>query len=197
MVKESPDVPDGMRRVYRRFERWRRSHPGRLPFRKPSARRRRWWLGNMGFQTVKVLSLEYVKLKRMAESAPGSAPGGDTGNILGTGATADSRLSECLIEFEGTGRDKYPVETNDRIGLFGTSPFDEEDAPTRRKVMIENRMLKSYLLNTYAARNLGLRTTGNASHSLAGDAGVGNGNLHIQSGGATPGQMIAGIRDSF
>ena len=40
-------------------------------------------------------------------------------------------------------------------GLFGTSPFDDEGVPTRRTVVIENGVLKSYLLNTYTARKLG------------------------------------------
>jgi PmbA protein len=82
-------------------------------------------------------------------------------------------------------------------GLFGTSPYDDEGVPTRRTVVIENGVLKSYLLNTYTARKLGLRSTGNASRGLAGNAGVGNGNLYIERGGATPEQLIAGIRDGF
>jgi PmbA protein len=82
-------------------------------------------------------------------------------------------------------------------GLFGTSPFDDEGVPTRRTVVIENGVLRSYLLNTYTARKLGLRTTGNASRGLAGNAGVGNGNLYIERGSAPPEQLIAGIRDGF
>ena len=82
-------------------------------------------------------------------------------------------------------------------GLFGTSPFDDEGVPTRRTVVIENGVLKSYLLNAYTARKLGLRTTGNAARGLAGNAGVGNGNLYIEKGAAPPEQLIAGIRDGF
>jgi PmbA protein len=82
-------------------------------------------------------------------------------------------------------------------GLFGTSPFDDEGVPTRRTVVIENGVLKSYLLNTYTARKLGLHTTGNASRGLAGNAGVGNGNLYIERGAASPEQLIAGIPDGF
>ena len=44
-------------------------------------------------------------------------------------------------------------------GGFGTSPFDGEGIPTRRTVVIENGVLKSYLLNTYTAKKLGLQTT--------------------------------------
>jgi PmbA protein len=82
-------------------------------------------------------------------------------------------------------------------GLFGTSPFDDEGVPTRRTVVIENGILRSYLLNTYSARKLGLRTTGNASRGLAGNAGVGNGNLYIEKGATPPEKIIAGIRNGF
>ena len=41
-------------------------------------------------------------------------------------------------------------------GGFGTSPFDGEGIPTRRTVVIENGVLKSYLLNTYTAKKLEL-----------------------------------------
>ena len=60
------------------------------------------------------------------------------------------------------------------------SPFDDEGVPSRRTVVIERGVLKSYLLNTYCARKLGLKTTGNASRGLSGNAGVGNGNFYIE-----------------
>ena len=41
-------------------------------------------------------------------------------------------------------------------GLMGTSPFDDEGVPSRRTVVVENGILRSYILNSYAARKLGL-----------------------------------------
>jgi PmbA protein len=78
-------------------------------------------------------------------------------------------------------------------GLFGTSPFDDEGIPTRRTVVIDKGVLKSYLLNTYTARKLGLKTTGNASRGIAGNAGVGYGNFFAEAGAETPEEMIRGI----
>ena len=82
-------------------------------------------------------------------------------------------------------------------GGFGTSPFDGEGIPTRRTVVIENGVLKSYLLNTYTARKLGLQTTGNASRGLAGTPGIGPGNYFLQSGTKTPKEIIAGIPEGL
>ena len=78
-------------------------------------------------------------------------------------------------------------------GGFGTSPFDSEGIPTRRTVVIENGVLKSYLLNTYTAKKLGLQTTANASRGLAGTPGIGAGNYFLQPGTKTPQEIIAGI----
>jgi PmbA protein len=82
-------------------------------------------------------------------------------------------------------------------GLFGTSPFDDEGVPSRRTVVIENGVLKSYLLNTYTAKKLGLKTTGNASRGVAGNAGVGHGNLYIEKGSKSPEELIAGVKSGF
>jgi PmbA protein len=82
-------------------------------------------------------------------------------------------------------------------GGFGTSPFDGEGIPTRRTVIIENGVLKSYFLNTYTARKLGLQTTANASRGLAGTPGIGPGNYFLQPGSKTPQQLIGEIKEGL
>ena len=82
-------------------------------------------------------------------------------------------------------------------GLFGSQPFDDEGVPTRRTVVIENGVLKSYLLNTYSARKLGLKSTGNASRGVTGNAGIGHGNFYLERGEKTPEQIIAGVKNGF
>jgi len=82
-------------------------------------------------------------------------------------------------------------------GLFGTSPFDDEGVPSRRTMVIERGVLKNYLLNTYAARKLGMKTTGNAARGLTGNAGIGRGNFYMEKGVQTPEQIIAGIPNGF
>lgn len=83
------------------------------------------------------------------------------------------------------------------VGGFGTSPFDGEGIPSRRTVVIENGVLKSYLLNTYTAKKLGLQTTANASRGLAGTPGIGPGNYFLQPGAKTPQQIISEIKDGL
>ena len=69
--RDESEVPAGMLRLCRRFERWRKSHKGclRIP--------ERLWASvaqaareHGVFRTAKVLRLEYGKLKRLVEAAP-------------------------------------------------------------------------------------------------------------------------------
>ena len=72
-------------------------------------------------------------------------------------------------------------------GGFGTSPFDDEGLPSLRTVVVENGVLRNYLLNTYTARKLGMKSTHNAARGLAGAPGIGCGNLFLAAGKARAG----------
>jgi PmbA protein len=89
------------------------------------------------------------------------------------------------------------IDDSTMPGLFGSTPFDDEGVTTRRTVVIEKGVLKSYLLNTYFARKLGLKTTGNASRGLSGNAGIGAGNFYIEAGVITEEAMIAQVRQGL
>lgn len=82
-------------------------------------------------------------------------------------------------------------------GGLGTSPFDDEGVPTRRTVVVERGVLRSYLLNTYTAKKLGLATTGNASRGLAGTPGIGPGNFFLEPGTKPAQEVIAGVANGL
>jgi len=70
MANEIPDIPPDIQRLYRRFERWRSAHTGRLPI--PE----RLWTAAAELArkhgvspTAKALHLEYGRLKERAEAA--------------------------------------------------------------------------------------------------------------------------------
>ncbi len=84
-----------------------------------------------------------------------------------------------------------------RIGGFGTSPFDGEGLPTRRTVIVERGVLKNYVMNTYTARKLGMKSTGNASRGLAGNPGTGAGNFFLEPGPLMPEQIFADVKSGL
>ncbi|MCE5304395.1 TldD/PmbA family protein [bacterium] len=67
---------------------------------------------------------------------------------------------------------------------LGSRPFDVDGVPTRRTIVIENGVLKSYILGTYAARKLNMKSTGNAS---------GITNFILEPGTATQADLIKSI----
>jgi PmbA protein len=81
--------------------------------------------------------------------------------------------------------------------LFGSQPFDDEGVATRRTVVIRNGVLETYLLNTYSARKLNMRTTGNASRGITGNAGVGHGNFYLQPGKRSPEDLLRSVSNGF
>lgn len=85
------------------------------------------------------------------------------------------------------------VDDGSKPGGLGSAPFDAEGVPTRRTVILGEGRLQSYLLNSYAARKLGLATTGNAARGLAAAPGVSCGNLTLEPGAQSPEEIISAI----
>ena len=54
------------------------------------------------------------------------------------------------------------------LGALGSAPFDNEGVITRPRDLVTDGVLKGYVLDSYSARRLGLKTTGNAGgvHNL-------------------------------
>jgi PmbA protein len=60
-------------------------------------------------------------------------------------------------------------------------------------VVVKDGVLANYLLNTYSARKLGMKSTHNASRGLAGTPGIGCGNLYLEPGTVTADEIIKGV----
>lgn len=61
------------------------------------------------------------------------------------------------------------------LGALGSSPFDGEGVPSRNNVFIDDGILRQYVLGSYSARRLGLKTTANSGgvHNLTIDPTTG------------------------
>lgn len=65
---------------------------------------------------------------------------------------------------------------------MGSTPFDDEGVAVQKRALFDDGVLTTWLLNSAAARQLGLETTGHASRGLAGPSGVSTHNLHMEPG---------------
>lgn len=72
-------------------------------------------------------------------------------------------------------------------------PFDGEGLPVSPVALIEDGRLETWLLDSAAARQLGLEPTGHASRGIGGAPGVGPSNLYLENGTLPPETLISDI----
>jgi len=148
----------------------------------------------LGARRVPTQRVPIVFAREAANSLLGSIFEAASGNAIWRGA---SFLAGCLGKQIAAPSlrivDDSTMLLPTGAGGFGTSPFDGEGLPSRRTTVVENGVLETYLLNTYSARKLGMKSTHNASRGLAGTPGIGCGNLYLEPGSLTPEEIIAAI----
>ena len=76
-------------------------------------------------------------------------------------------------------------------------PFDGEGVPGRVLALVEDGVLKTWLLDCATARELSMTTTGHASRGVSGPPSPGASNLHLEAGAQTPEALIGDITDGF
>ena len=76
-------------------------------------------------------------------------------------------------------------------------PFDGEGVAGQKLALVEDGVLRSWLLDSATARELGLVTTGHALRSASSVPSPSPSNLHLEPGRLTPNALIADIADGF
>lgn len=105
---------------------------------------------------------------------------------------AASFLTDCIGE--QIAPDTVTVYDDGTLpGAPGSKPFDGEGLPTRRTTVVERGVLRTYLLDTYTGRKLGMRSTGNAARSAGEAPSVSPTNFYMVPGAATPEEIIASV----
>ncbi len=76
-------------------------------------------------------------------------------------------------------------------------PFDGEGVGNEALRLIENGVLRAWLLSTSSARQLGLRTNGRAARSIGAPPSPGATNLYMENGTLSPDELMADIKAGF
>ncbi len=94
------------------------------------------------------------------------------GHFLGA-VRGSSQYRKSSFLLGASGQQLFPsfVELRERPHIkkaLGSSPFDGEGVATRDRELVSDGVLQGYILGSYSARKLGLKTTGNAggTHNL-------------------------------
>ncbi len=101
------------------------------------------------------------------------------GHFLGA-VRGSSQYRKSSFLLDAAGQQVFPsfLELRERPHIpkaLGSSPFDGEGVATRDRDLVRDGVLQGYILGSYSARKLGLRTTGNAggTHNLLVESNTG------------------------
>jgi PmbA protein len=152
-------------------------------------------LRRLGARRVATQKVPIVFAPEVARSLIGSVFEAASGDGIWRHASfLAGKLGEQIATSAITIVDDNTMLLDTGAGGFGSSPFDGEGLPSRRTLVVEGGVLRNYMLNSYAARKLGMKSTHNASRGLAGTPGIGCGNLYLEPGKMTPEEMIGGVQ---
>jgi PmbA protein len=101
------------------------------------------------------------------------------------------RKSSFLVDMKGKKIGSPLLSVHDDpllTGKLGTHPFDGEGVRARRNTVIDKGILRSYLMDSYQARKLGGKTTGNSG---------GPTNFYMMPGSCKPASLIEGVDEGL
>ncbi|HZL60466.1 MAG TPA: metallopeptidase TldD-related protein [Stellaceae bacterium] len=78
-----------------------------------------------------------------------------------------------------------------------STPFDGEGVANRKRILVEKGVLQTWLMDSAAARQLNLATTGNAHRGSSGPPGPGPFNLYIAPGAPSRRALMSDIASGF
>jgi PmbA protein len=89
------------------------------------------------------------------------------------------------------------VDDPHRLRGLRSKPFDGEGVANARKAIVENGVLKTWLLDCASAKQLGLKTTGHAARGTDGPPHPASTNFHMLPGALSPEELMADIEEGF
>ena len=150
-------------------------------------------LRRLGARSVRTCEVPVVFEAPMAASLVGHVAAALAGTSVYRGLSfLRERLGEELFHPSVT-----LVDDPHLAARLGSRPVDGEGMATRRNVVVEAGRIRSYLLDTYSARKLGLEPTASAVRAL-GDAPVaGTSNFFLEPGTRSPEEIVAEVGHGF
>ena len=84
-----------------------------------------------------------------------------------------------------------------RLRGLASRPFDAEGVAGERRVIVDDGVLTTWLLDSATGRELGLPTTGHAQRGVSSTPSPGPSNVHLEAGTLAPDDLIADIEQGF
>jgi PmbA protein len=154
-----------------------------------------------GERAVERINPRKVATKRVPVVFDKRVAGGLVGHLAGAiNGSAVARKTSFLKDKLGERLFKSGLRIVDdplRKRGLRSRPFDGEGVAGRPLAIVEDGVLKSWLLDCATARELSLTTTGHAQRGVSSSPSPGATNLHLDPGQQTPDELIADITEGF
>ena len=135
----------------------------------------------LGARKIATQKVPVVFDRRIAKSLVGQLLGAISGTAIARGSSfLKGRLGQQLFSPSVS-----IIDDPLRVRGLGSCLFDDEGVAAERTALVDNGVLTTWLLNTAAAKQLGLTSTGHASRGLASPPGVGAHNITVTPGTAS------------
>lgn len=154
-----------------------------------------------GMRTIKNLnprkmpsaSVPVVYSDRVSNSIVGHFAGAVSGASVARGTSfLKDKMGQAIF-----GKGVNIVDDPHRIRGAGSKPFDGEGVGNGRLDLIEDGVLNSWILNSSAARQLGLTSNGRASRGTASPPGSSTTNLYMEAGDLSLEELIKDIKSGL
>ncbi len=119
------------------------------------------------------------------------------GAISGTSIARGVSFLKDMLDKEVFSRSINIVDDPHRIRGLRSKPFDGEGVANQKRGLIENGVLRTWLLDCASAKQLGLATTGHAARGTGGPPAPSPTNLYMEAGSATPDALMSDIKQGF
>jgi PmbA protein len=160
------------------------------------------WVGReAGERAVKRLSptrmpsgkLPVIFAPRVANSMLGHFAGAINGTSVARGSSfLKDKMGEAVFAPGITVSDD-PL----RVRGLQSKLFDGEGVAVGKQHLVEDGVLKTWLLNAATAKQLGLEVTGHASRGTSSPPGISTSNLYLEPGSQSPEELMADINDGL
>ena len=135
-------------------------------------------LAALGARKIETQKAPVLFDRRIAKSLLSQFLGAISGTSIARGSSfLKGRLGEQLFDAS-----IQIVDDPKRVRGLGSCLFDDEGVTAQYREIVKDGVLTTWLLNTAAAKQLGMRSTGNASRGLAGPSGVSTHNVTLSAG---------------
>lgn len=131
--------------------------------------------------------------RRVASSLLSAFIGGISGSAIARGTSfLKDKMGEQI--FAGT---LNIIDDPLIVRGHGSRPWDGEGVKVAKTHLIENGILKTWLLNTSAARQLGLQSTGHGARGISSPPGIAPSNTYIEAGQKSPEALMKDIGEGL